>query len=267
MSDTCPSGSLEFHSLSVVGSVRSHNEDAVLAEWWTEGESNPLGLDVLAAVADGMGGHDRGEWASAAAIDALKRSLQGVHAVGGLQEAVTNAVLFANLEILNSREARRSFRHPGTTLTVAAIRGAECAIVHVGDSRAYMMRDGILEQLTRDDTIAEEMIRSGRLSPEEAANWTLSSQLVKAVGSSENLVPSVLRLSLRPADILILCTDGLTGMLSDELIRALIIDSPSASAACEALCDAADRAGGDDNISVVLYFHGTWRPTGGPSLD
>ncbi len=259
MSETPTTNPVRPYACSVVGRVRDHNEDAVLAKEWSALNPGPSGLHALLVVADGMGGHHNGEWASATAIEALERSLGESATITDVPAALHNAALKANEAVYLVPE-RSGTTRPGTTLTAAAIRFHLCSIVHIGDSRLYLLRCGELRQITSDDSWAQELVNRGEMSASEADNWVYKNQLTKALGLEANVELSSYSIDLQADDILLLCSDGLTGMLSNAEITGVILKSQSIIQAGEALCAAANAAGGEDNISVVLYCHGRWNP-------
>ncbi|HEX2948702.1 MAG TPA: PP2C family serine/threonine-protein phosphatase [Armatimonadota bacterium] len=250
------------YACSVTGKVRDHNEDAVLSAHWGSASPGPFGLTALLAVADGMGGHQAGEWASNRALMILKEYIALANQCTPIETVLHDAVITANKEIYASSDGT-GLLHPGTTLTVVAIKDNHCIVAHVGDSRAYLLRDGALQQLTEDDSWAAELVRQGQMTPDAASNWLHKNQLTKAVGIRDEVEPSVQSHDFENGDIILLCSDGLHGMISDEKIRSILLDVQSAVQAGEALCAAANRAGGEDNISVILYSYGSWRPSRG----
>ena len=227
---------------SDVGRMRSGNEDSYFC-----------GQTVF-AVADGLGGHQGGEVASAAAVEPLAR-LDGREFTdpGEAAEALANAIREANEAILDRAAGDPALYGMGTTLTAAAVAGRHLQLAHVGDSRAYLLREGTLDQLTTDHTVVSELVRRGRLTPEQAAIHPERSILTRAVGLDPR-VPVDLPdpLELRAGDQLLLCSDGLTETVDDDQIAELLSAAPDGHAACRSLIDAANDAGGPDNITVVL---------------
>jgi len=227
---------------SDVGRMRSGNEDSYFC-----------GQTVF-AVADGLGGHQGGEVASAAAVEPLAR-LDGREFTdpGEAAEALATAIRDANQAILDRAAGDPALYGMGTTLTAAAVAGRHLQLAHVGDSRAYLLREGTLDQLTTDHTVVGELVRRGRLTPEQAAIHPERSILTRAVGLDPR-VPVDLPdpLELQPGDQVLLCSDGLTEAVNDAQIAELLSAAPDGQAACRALIDAANDAGGPDNITVVL---------------
>jgi serine/threonine protein phosphatase PrpC len=228
---------------SDVGRMRSGNEDSYFC-----------GQTVF-AVADGLGGHQGGEVASAAAVEPLARlDGRGFLDPSEAAEALAAAIREANQAILDRAAGDPALYGMGTTVTAAAVAGdGQLQLAHVGDSRAYRLREGALDQLTTDHTVVGELVRRGRLTPEQAAIHPERSILTRAVGLDPR-VPVDLPdpLELRSGDQLLLCSDGLTEAVGDDRIAQLLSAAPDGQAACRSLIDAANDAGGPDNITVVL---------------
>jgi PPM family protein phosphatase len=228
---------------SDVGRMRSGNEDSYFC-----------GQTVF-AVADGLGGHQGGEVASAAAVEPLA-DLDGREFTDPSEaaEALATAIREANEAILDRAAGDPALYGMGTTVTAAAVAGdRHLQLAHVGDSRAYLLRGETLEQLTTDHTVVGELVRRGRLTPEQAAIHPERSILTRAVGLDPR-VPVDLPdpLELHPGDQLLLCSDGLTEAVDDDQIAQLLSTAPDGHAACRSLIGAANDAGGPDNITVVL---------------
>lgn len=230
-----------------VGRMRSGNEDSYRLD---------AGRGIF-LVADGMGGHAAGEVASDIAAKTVVERLTAAFAPGAppaeVAAAVSGAVAEAHDRILQRCRTDPRTRGMGTTLTLCTVEpGGDCHVGHIGDSRLYRLRRGVLEQLTRDHTWVQREIDEGRLRPEAAAKHPLSHILTRVL--TDDLAPELdqLRTRLEPGDLLLLATDGLYNMLDDEAIRALLsADAPLADRAA-ALIRGANRAGGADNITVVL---------------
>ncbi|MDQ3944832.1 MAG: Stp1/IreP family PP2C-type Ser/Thr phosphatase [Actinomycetota bacterium] len=219
-----------------VGRGRPANEDTFLVNH----------EDRLYAVADGMGGHRAGEVASATAIDAL----QAAFADGA---SLDQAVEEANAAVYEKASANLDMRGMGTTLTAAVLLDDRHALLgHVGDSRAYLMRDGGVTQITEDHSLVEQLVREGRLSPEEAADHPQKAIITRALGIDPDVEVDTYPIDLRPGDRLLLCSDGLTNMLNDAAIARVLRRQPDPQEAAEQLVDMANEAGGDDNITVVV---------------
>ncbi len=223
------------------GLVRDLNEDAIFVN------------DFLAVVADGMGGHAAGEVASAMAVDLLVDEFLHRPTVEGLQRAIesANEVIIA--------DARDTPEHFGMGTTVIAVGLTEDAhgvtsptLFNVGDSRAYQLRDGALRQLSEDHSVAEEWVRMGRLTPEEAMVHPRRHQLTRTLGVEETVEVDVMSVIASPGDRVLLCSDGLSNELSPETIAQLASAPVPLQEAVTALVDAARSAGGRDNISAIL---------------
>ena len=225
-----------------VGRVRGHNEDALWPRPGDEGRaSGEADGEFLAAVADGMGGHIGGEVASRLAIEAA------VAAEG----AAVERLRAANAAVVGTALDKPRLAGMGTTMTLAIFSPGAVEIGHIGDSRAYLYREGALAQLTRDHSLMADMIASGELTPEQAAVHPFRSVITRALGMESRVVIDRVARDLLPGDRLLLCSDGLTTMLPDAEIGALLSRGDPAAAAA-ALVAEANRAGGADNISVVV---------------
>jgi serine/threonine protein phosphatase PrpC len=212
--------------------------------------------DTVVAVADGLGGHQAGEVASEIAIRAVAE-LEGRRFAtpDEAREALVEAIIEGNRAVLDKASSDPAFWGMGTTMTAVALAGDRFAqLAHVGDSRAYLLREGEgLRQVTNDQTIVGELVRQGRLTPEEAAHHPQRSVVMQAVGLDPNLtVDTPAPLELVPGDQLLICSDGLSDAIDDATIARVLTEQPDGQAACQALIDAANAAGGPDNITVVL---------------
>ena len=230
-----------------VGRARSGNEDSYFC-----------GRTVF-AVADGLGGHQGGEVASAAAVEPLA-ALDGREFAEPAEaaEALTTAIREGNSAILERAAGDPGLWGMGTTVTAAALAGdRHLQLAHVGDSRAYLLRDGSLEQLTTDHTVVGELVRRGRLTPAQAAVHPERSILTRAVGLDPRIpVDTPDPVELQAGDQVLLCSDGLTEAVDEDRIAELLSAEADGNAACQALIDAANTAGGPDNITVVLLRAG-----------
>mgnify|MGYP001822785347 CR=1 FL=1 len=221
-----------------VGRVRDGNEDAVHP---VEDEST-VG-PVIVAIADGMGGHAAGEVASATAISA---------AVGAGDESAVARVEAANAAVLAAAAESSARAGMGTTLTLAIFwPDGRLEMGHVGDSRAYLLRNDRLTQLTIDHTFVRELIAQGRLAPEEAATHPRRHMLTRTIGM-ENVRVDSLEIHLLPGDRVMLCSDGLTGMVSETRVARILTNTPVPADAVWSLVEAANAAGGLDNTTVAV---------------
>lgn len=217
-----------------VGRVRAGNEDAFLV---TEG---------FVAVADGMGGHLGGEVASNLALEifaALTDRGEG---------DLTSRIVEANRAVLERSRRDREVSGMGTTFTVIAFEGGIGRLAHVGDSRAYRYRDRELVPLTEDHTLVRRMVRAGEITEEEARSHPQRSVVTRALGAEHDVEVDEGQLDLRAGDRYLLCSDGLTGMVVEDDIRAVLSEVADPEAAARRLVDAANANGGQDNITVVI---------------
>lgn len=241
-----------------VGRQREHNEDSVLAVTSTlAGMSSgvPFGLY---AVADGMGGHQFGELASNAAVRIIAGEvMRKFHSYlfdlptqqpdEALQEIVEAAIREAHRVVQNDAPGS------GTTVTAALVLGQQVTIGHVGDSRAYSIHpSGRIEQLTQDHSLVRRLEELGHLNKEEAASFPHRNVLIRAVGQGEDIDADIFTIPFPHGCTLMLCTDGLWGVISEDAIRRAVNESATLQRACNSLVNAANAAGGPDNISVVL---------------
>jgi protein phosphatase len=226
-------------SLTDNGRKRRHNEDAYVAE------------PPLFAVADGMGGAQAGELASSLAAAALKDSQEPG---GGGEERVDELIQQANRRVYERQSQDPAVSGMGTTMTVALVEDGRVAIGHVGDSRAYLIRGHSLEQLTEDHSLVAELVRSGKLSPEEAEGHPQRSVITRALGTDPDVDVDTFSVETKPADLFLICSDGLTSMVDDETIRAEVErNRDDLKGAAKALVRAANKGGGEDNITVVFF--------------
>jgi len=236
-----------------VGLRREVNEDCLLVA----PETGAL------AVADGMGGHAAGEVASGIVIDTLREFLGQLEApdspasAGGGSipepERLRTAIRLANERIFKSIEQREELRGMGTTIVVALVQGDRLTIGSVGDSRAYLLRDGVLRQLTADHSWVQEQVDLGLLSPSEAHRHPFRNIVTRALGSREEVAVDIREEQFLPGDLLLLCSDGLNSMVEDETIRRILSRTGEDPArACGDLVEAANQAGGEDNVTVIV---------------
>lgn len=219
---------------SDIGQVREGNEDAYLV------------VAPLYAVADGMGGHRGGEVASSLALETVQQLFE--RREGTLSDQVAQA----NRAVYDRSQSDRSVSGMGTTLTAALIDGDELHLVHVGDSRAYLLHDGRLTQLTEDHTLVHRMVEEGEITLEEAETHPHRSILTRALGVDESVQVDEGDLRVETGDRLLLCTDGLTGMVPEEQIREIMLEAEDPQEVVDRLVKVANRAGGIDNITAVI---------------
>lgn len=232
--------SLRVASRTDVGLVRKINQDAVI-----------LGGGLM-GVADGMGGHNGGETASAGARDGLMRILAGRTPDA---ETLADAVKEVNLELWKRQEDDDTLSGMGTTLSVLWPTEEKMLVAHVGDSRIYLLRDGMLRQVTRDHSMVADMVRRGLLTEEQAAVHPMRNYITRAVGTEPQIEVDSLAFERQAGDRWLICSDGLHGLLSREELQALMAGESLEEAADQMMREALDR-GGRDNISLVLVSDG-----------
>jgi serine/threonine protein phosphatase PrpC len=230
----------EYVARTDTGHQRTTNEDSHLAR------------APVFVIADGMGGAQAGEVASQLAIAHFADALPGAEA-DSAEQRLTAAVQEANAEIhaLSESDARRAGM--GTTLTAAYVGPVEVTFAHVGDSRAYLLRDGELERITEDHSLVEELLRQGRLTEEEAEEHPQRSIITRALGPEPDVDVDTFTLSAADRDVYLICSDGLTSMVSEPTVAEIMREAPDITAAAERLVAAALEAGGRDNVTVVLF--------------
>ena len=218
------------------GLTRPTNEDAFLVE------------PPLYAVADGMGGHRAGEIASRVAVSELIANAPRA----ADSKALARAVRAANRAVIESADRSHSRAGMGTTLTAAMVDGTHIAVAHVGDSRAYLLHAGKLARVTEDHSMVADLVRQGTITEEDARFHPQRSVITRALGSDPEMAADMYELDAEPGDRLLLATDGLTGMLPDDYVADLLLDGRDPADSAARLVEAANRAGGYDNITVVV---------------
>ena len=252
-----------------VGQIREHNEDNFLiadltkqTRTLTEEERHPVvgPRGIVLGVCDGMGGAAAGEIASQMAVDTLYESFidsppPADHDV--LARRLVRAVEAAGQRIFNEARVDRTRRGMGTTATIAALVDSRMFIAQVGDSRAYVLRNNQLIQVTRDQSLVTQLIEAGQLTEEEAETFEHNNIILQALGTADTVQVDLTYVDLRQGDRLLMCSDGLTGMIRAEEIRQVLVNQSDPLIACKELTDRANAAGGHDNITVIVAdFHG-----------
>ncbi len=243
-----------------VGRVRRANEDAFVAADLSHGEAFgvpswaghfELGKrGLLLAVSDGMGGLKAGEVASSIALSSLVQALSGSpSSVPGGKE-ITGAVETAHQQVW--AEACNRGIDMGATLTAVYVRGGAAYVAEVGDSRAYLIRGGQITQLTKDQSYVQMLVDAGAVTPDEARDFPERNVILQAIGNQLGITVALGKLELRQLDCLLLCSDGLTTKVSDEVLRDVVLTSPDLTTARDRLVDLANDRGGEDNTTVVL---------------
>jgi protein phosphatase len=239
----------EAYGLTDVGRRREANEDQFLVD---------AGLGLY-AVADGMGGHAAGEVASQLAIQTLADTLRETGWTGdetdcdAAQQSLNEAVRKANQRICETVLAREEWRGMGTTVVALLMCGENAVIAHVGDSRAYMLRGGDFRRLTSDHSWVNEQVRLGLLTDDDAQRHPMRNIVTRALGNRMDVAVDFTNEPMRDGDVILLCSDGLNTMLSDDEIRATLASHEgNPEEACRALVDAANDRGGEDNTTVIV---------------
>src|SRR6266702_2940542 len=267
---------VELHAKTDVGRVRRGNEDNFLlldltaARAWSgsDGAENPDDMrefplgehGLVLVVSDGMGGALAGDVASRMAIEAVRDVLMGTNTDGNgcepdssLVECLRHATMEANKNIHYKSLEDSRCSGMGATLTGAAVKDDKLDLIQVGDSRAYVMRGQQIRLATKDQSLVQQLVDVGQISEEEAETHMFRNVILQALGAQTELLPATARIQIRQGDMLLLCSDGLSGKLRNEEIRQIVSESgDDLAAACKALVDEANHRGGEDNITVVL---------------
>jgi len=241
---------VKITGITHTGLQRSANEDHI-------GFDEDLGIAVLA---DGMGGHKAGGTASSMAVDSVLENLKKLinQATSGpitssqLLAMVSNTISDSNSEIYQAASVNSGFKGMGTTVVAAVIKGSQLIVGHVGDSRSYLFRNNCLSRITRDHSLLQELIDKGFYTELEARTATVGHVVTRALGTRAEVEVDVARHQLEHNDLVLLCSDGLTDMVSDSLIEVVLQDAQDVESAAKTLVELANEHGGKDNISVIL---------------
>jgi serine/threonine protein phosphatase PrpC len=237
-----------FSALSDVGKISQINEDAYAVEPYA-------GIFV---VSDGMGGHQGGELASAIVIEdfpvLLKTALAHLKSQNprAIRNLLTKAIAKQSKQLNMKADSEDGFKHMGATVVVLLINNNRAYIAHVGDSRIYRLRKHRLCQLTKDHSIVAELLDQGKITPAQAENHIDQGVITRYIGMQEKAVTDVKSFTLKKEDRFLLCTDGLTDMVSDSQIRKILMSNHDCQTACQKLVEQANNAGGHDNITVLV---------------
>ena len=245
---------MKAYGVTHVGRQRQHNEDSFLVESTAR----------LFLVADGMGGHAAGEIASRIAVDSISEFILHTkeddgtwpHAYDEHYKRSTNrlmaAVRMANTRVLEAMRKDARLRGMGTTVVAAMADGDVMSFAHVGDSRAYLIRDHAINRITNDHSWVFEQVQAGMLTEVEAEKHPLRNVITRALGGALQVNPDASEIKAKPDDVFLLCSDGLTGMVPEDEILRIVTESKSVEAACQTLIDVANERGGLDNITAIL---------------
>ena len=266
---------VELHAKTDVGRVRRGNEDNFLlldltaARAWSgsDGAENPEDMreftlgehGLVLVVSDGMGGALAGDVASRMAIEAVRDVLMGTNTDGNgcdpdssLVECLRHATMEANKNIHYKSLEDSRCSGMGATLTGAAVKDDKLDLIQVGDSRAYVLRGQQIRLATKDQSLVQQLVDVGQISEAEAETHMFRNVILQALGAQNELTPATARIQLRQGDMLLLCSDGLSGKLRNDDIRQIVADADDLGVACDALVAEANNRGGEDNITVVL---------------
>ncbi len=244
---------LKYAALSHRGLVRENNEDSFLVH------ADDETLPAIFIVADGLGGHQNGELASSLAVTFMAEKL--ADQLGAIDQAERVEYLLAdNLQKTNVKVYLKSLESPenygmGTTLTTMVLFPERFYLGHIGDTRCYLLRSGVLQKLSKDHTLVQEMIDSGSLAESESENYPNRHVVTQALGAPEYLKPWLLHMERRKNDRYLLCTDGLYGLVDDSVIELTMAQAKDPEQACQRLIDLALAAGGNDNVTVMVIFN------------
>ncbi|MCR4584902.1 MAG: Stp1/IreP family PP2C-type Ser/Thr phosphatase [Lachnospiraceae bacterium] len=238
---------LSAYSVTDIGRTRKLNQDYVFTS------QMPLGqLPNLFIVADGMGGHKAGEYASKCAVDTVVEKVSLSREKGTIR-ILSKAIRQANTRIREKAASDENFQGMGTTLVAASFDEEELIVANVGDSRLYLFKEGRLKQITTDHSLVEEMIRMGELERKDARLHPDKNIITRAIGAADDVDVDFFEVDgVEEGDIILMCTDGLSNMLDDREIEGIIASGDNVEETAERLVSAANMNGGRDNIGVVL---------------
>ena len=236
-----------------VGQVRTIDEDSILAADLSFGINSENEKFLLLAVADGMGGHAKGEEASKIALNTLTKSVvPELFGEKSFTELLENGIKNANQEILDYTSKNPESSGMGTTAVCALVKGNDVHLANVGDSRAYVISNDEIRRVTKDHSYVQALIDEGKITEEEAREHPQKNVITKAVGIMESVEPDTMKLTLDNDESLLLCCDGVIAHLPDEDIHKIICDADDPQNACQQIVDLANERGGTDNISLII---------------
>lgn len=241
---------MQFEVLTDIGRKRTVNEDSAAVYTLPEGV-------ILAVIADGMGGHRGGDFASSTAIKVIGEEFLKLKSSEFIDdenwvEWLEEAIIHVNRLLYNYAEDNEEFKGMGTTLEAAIIRDRTCLVSHIGDSRVYAISEGNVRQITRDHSYVNVLIDSGEITEEAATVHPQRNWIMKAVGSEKTIEPDFHSLELDDDTYLLICTDGLSNKVDNNSMQDIVLSDSTLSEKAKELVDMANRLGGEDNISVIL---------------
>ena len=241
---------LRVYSKTDVGRIRTDNQDAYFAETLSNSA-------VFAIVCDGMGGANGGNIASKKAVEIIKnyiqKSFRNNFTEKDIIRLLQNAVLSANIELFRMSNEKEELRGMGTTVVLMLIINGRAYICHVGDSRAYLINDKV-SVITRDHSIVQSLLESGKITPEEALTHPKRNIITRALGVEENVISDIDTVDINEGDFILLCTDGLSSLVTEEFIKETVTVSNAEDDLAQILVDKANENGGADNITAVIVF-------------
>ena len=243
----------EIGMITDVGQVRTIDEDSILAADLSFGINSENEKFLLLAVADGMGGHAKGEEASKIALNTLTKSVvPELFGEKSFTKLLENGIKNANQEILDYTSKNPESSGMGTTAVCALVKGNDVHLANVGDSRAYVISNDEIRRVTKDHSYVQALIDEGKITEEEAREHPQKNVITKAVGIMESVEPDTMKLTLDNDESLLLCCDGVIAHLPDEDIHKIICDADDPQNACQQIVDLANERGGTDNISLII---------------
>ena len=238
-----------FYAVTDTGRARDNNEDSVAFDEYAQ----------VAVLADGMGGYNAGEIASGMATAFIKSELSRWLIEAGaiaqpkeIRRAMEICVDNANLAIFNSANANPAYAGMGTTLVLAVFKDGQLTVGHIGDSRCYRIRDRVMGQITKDHSLLQEQMDAGMITPEQAAVSPIKNLVTRALGVEQSVMLEVNEFQVMPGDVYLICSDGLSDMVDDEVIARIVSEGSGLGQIAESLVAAANNNGGKDNISVLM---------------
>ncbi|MBO4799046.1 MAG: Stp1/IreP family PP2C-type Ser/Thr phosphatase [Lachnospiraceae bacterium] len=237
---------MKAYGMTDIGKKRVVNQDNIYVS------TRPVGnLPNLFVVADGMGGHKAGDYASRYATDAVVESISA-NSETDIKKIITKAVEDANSLVFKKSAENEDFRGMGTTLVIAAISGDELTVANVGDSRLYLIEGSSIKQLTQDHSLVAEMVRMGQIDEQEARRRPDKNIITRAIGISEVIHADFFKSKVKSKEFVLLCSDGLSNMLEDSEMLSAVTGSEPLEKKTSMLIDLANQKGGKDNISVII---------------
>lgn len=237
---------MKAYSITDVGMVRTMNQDYVFCY------DEPIGtLANLFLVADGMGGHQAGDYASRCCVETVSNAVKKAKMNLPI-EVLDEAIQEGNLAVFSQAENNTSLYGMGTTLVATTVLGSEMYVANVGDSRAYLISDGLIKQITEDHSWVEEMVRLGELEREEARTHRNKNVITRAIGTSSFVQADFFEVNVKEGDIILMCTDGLTNMVVDDVLLEIVLSQPDIESMGKEMVRIANANGGKDNIGIVL---------------